>query len=38
MFERIVFAWLIVPRPIITSSGRLRRAWDLRMVETRRPL
>jgi len=38
MFERIVFRFVWAPRMIITASGQLRRAWDLRMVETRRPL
>jgi hypothetical protein len=38
MFERVVFVFAWIPRPIITSSGRLRQAWDLRMVETRHAL
>jgi hypothetical protein len=38
MFERIIFQFVWAPRWIITASGRLRQAWDLRMVETRRPL
>jgi hypothetical protein len=38
MFERIVFITLWIPESIITASGRLVRAWKLRMIETRRPL
>ena len=37
MWERIQFVALWIPKPIITASGRLRQAWELRMVEVRRP-
>ena len=33
MWERIIFKFVWAPHWIITSSGRLRQAWDLRMVD-----
>ena len=38
MFEHILFVPLRIPKPIVTASGRLRMAWQIRLVEVRLPV